>query len=310
MIRDSTMGKIYRISNATEMLELLKKEKGLAWTAHARTKGSTGFPDGYWNQDFFLSDRFLGAAWKAMPADLSQPRLGKRVLDLMDDMNNRGLQKKISGTPNKSRIRRAIENLKDARLLKEIKDDKYLIFELPLATRGFSGSKKLGTNSTHYLDTQADTNSTQQTLDVPTTSNKIKAQADTQPDTPKITYLDTHLLSGKDKEKELLLRNSSKKKVETELSTDFQVTDEHVRYAAVNSLPSPHEHIAHFREYHLANGSRKFNWDMAFYTWLRNTIKFNGGNNNGNSNNRKRSANSGLDSLFESLAKHRQTMQH
>lgn len=77
------------------MLELLNKENGLAWTAHARTKGSTGFPDKYKNESFFKSDRFLGAAWKAMPADLSQPRLGKRVLDLMDDMNNWGDGKKV-----------------------------------------------------------------------------------------------------------------------------------------------------------------------------------------------------------------------
>jgi hypothetical protein len=92
---DPVFGKVYRIGNAAEMFELLAKENGLAWTAHARTKGSTGFPDGYFDRDFFLSDRFLGAAWKAMPADLSQPRLGKRVLDLMDDMNNRGFKKKI-----------------------------------------------------------------------------------------------------------------------------------------------------------------------------------------------------------------------
>jgi len=39
----------------------------------------------------------MGAAWKAMPADLSQPRLGKRVLDLMDDMNNWGLKKHVIG---------------------------------------------------------------------------------------------------------------------------------------------------------------------------------------------------------------------
>ena len=37
----------------------------------------------------------MGAAWKAMPADLSQPRLGKRVLDLMDDMNNWGGNKTV-----------------------------------------------------------------------------------------------------------------------------------------------------------------------------------------------------------------------
>ena len=92
---DPLYGKVYRVGNATEMLSLLEKENGLAWTAHARTKGSTGFPDAYKNEFFFLSNHFLGAAWKAMPADLSQPRLGKRVLDLMDDMNNWGLKKKV-----------------------------------------------------------------------------------------------------------------------------------------------------------------------------------------------------------------------
>ncbi|HKZ66286.1 MAG TPA: hypothetical protein VJ111_08035 [Chitinophagaceae bacterium] len=93
--QDSIYGTVYRISNATEMLELLNKEKGLAWTAHPRTKGSTGYPDKYKNESFFKSDRFLGAAWKPIPADLSLPKLGKRVLDLMDDMNNWGENKKI-----------------------------------------------------------------------------------------------------------------------------------------------------------------------------------------------------------------------
>jgi hypothetical protein len=92
---DPKYGKVYRIGNAAEMLELLKQENGLAWTAHPRTKGSTGYPDKYKNENFFLSDRFLGAAWKAMPADLSQPRLGKRVLDLLDDMDNWGVDKKV-----------------------------------------------------------------------------------------------------------------------------------------------------------------------------------------------------------------------
>jgi hypothetical protein len=92
---DPTYGKVYRISNETEMLDLLKKENGLAWTAHARTKGSTGYPDKYKSAPFFKDEHFLGAAWKAMPADLSLPFLGKRVLDLMDDMNNWGDRKKV-----------------------------------------------------------------------------------------------------------------------------------------------------------------------------------------------------------------------
>jgi hypothetical protein len=91
-------GKVYNIGNSEEMLDLLKKERGIAWTAHARTKGSTGFPDKYKEEPFFKSDRFMGAAWKAMPADLSQDKLGNgRVLDLMDDMNNWGEHKKVIG---------------------------------------------------------------------------------------------------------------------------------------------------------------------------------------------------------------------
>ena len=63
----------------------------------SRIKGSAGFPDNYRDRIFFTSDRFLGAAWKAMPADLSQPRLGSRVLDLLDDMSNWGDPKYVVG---------------------------------------------------------------------------------------------------------------------------------------------------------------------------------------------------------------------
>jgi len=94
---DATYGTVYHIGDPADMLQLLEKENGLAWTAHARTKGSTGFPDKYKQEDFFRSAHFMGAAWKAMPADLSQPRLGKRILDLTDDMNNWGLQKHVIG---------------------------------------------------------------------------------------------------------------------------------------------------------------------------------------------------------------------
>ncbi len=86
-------GKVYRIGNKDEMLRLLELENGLAWTAHARTKGSTGYPDKYREEEFFKSDHFFGAAWKPIPADLSAPRLGQRILDLMDDMANWGHKK-------------------------------------------------------------------------------------------------------------------------------------------------------------------------------------------------------------------------
>jgi hypothetical protein len=92
---DPIYGKVYRIGDKQDMLKLLEVENGLAWTAHARTKGSTGFPDKYKEEAFFKSDHFFGAAWKNIPADLSLPRLSPRVLDLMDDMANWGHKKHV-----------------------------------------------------------------------------------------------------------------------------------------------------------------------------------------------------------------------
>lgn len=93
LTKNKTYGNVYRIKDKAEMLNLLKLENGLAWTAHPRIKGSTGYPDAYKEEEFFKSDRFLGGAWKAMPADLSKQRLGIRVFDLMDDINNWGEKK-------------------------------------------------------------------------------------------------------------------------------------------------------------------------------------------------------------------------
>ena len=90
-------GTVYHVGNSKDVLNLFQKENGLNWTAHARIKGSTGFPDAYQLKDYFVSDTFLGAAWKAMPADLSQTRLGTRALDLQDDMANWGRRKYILG---------------------------------------------------------------------------------------------------------------------------------------------------------------------------------------------------------------------
>jgi hypothetical protein len=86
-------GPVYRVGSADDVLELMRREQGLMWTAHARIKGSRGYPDAYWDRSFFRAPEFFGAAWKAMPADLSEPRLGRRVLDLLDDMANAGLRK-------------------------------------------------------------------------------------------------------------------------------------------------------------------------------------------------------------------------
>lgn len=82
-------GKVYHTTTAANELDLLKRENGLVWQTHPRTKGSTGYPDAVREKDFFRSDRFLGASFQSLPVDQSEKRLcEKRCLGLMDDMNN------------------------------------------------------------------------------------------------------------------------------------------------------------------------------------------------------------------------------
>lgn len=88
-------GTVYHTGSAQDMVDVLRKEKALAWTAHPRIKASSAFPDKYKDTEWYQSDLWLGGAWKAMPGDLSNVGLGMRVLDLLDDMNTWG-QKKIA----------------------------------------------------------------------------------------------------------------------------------------------------------------------------------------------------------------------
>jgi hypothetical protein len=90
-------GEVYRTGSPADMFRLIREQNGLAYTAHPRTKGSMGFPDKYKDADFFKDPSFIGAGWKAMPSDLSTLRQGVRALNLLDDMNNWGLQKRLIG---------------------------------------------------------------------------------------------------------------------------------------------------------------------------------------------------------------------
>lgn len=96
-IRHPKYGKVYSAADAAEMLDLVRREGGYMYQTHPRTKGSTGYPDEIVDTDHFRDPRYLGGGWKAMPSDLSSPRLGDRSLELLDDLSNRGLRKKIFG---------------------------------------------------------------------------------------------------------------------------------------------------------------------------------------------------------------------
>ncbi len=82
-------GRVYHTGSTQEMLDLLRREQGLVWQAHPRTKGSTAYPDALRGTELFNSDRYLGGAYQSLPADLSDKRICEsRCIGVLDDMNN------------------------------------------------------------------------------------------------------------------------------------------------------------------------------------------------------------------------------
>lgn len=83
-------GRVYNIGSAEDMRTMIEREEMLVFMPHPRTKGSTGYPDAIADTPHFLSDWYRGVGWRwGMGSDLSERRLsGKRVLPLLDDMNN------------------------------------------------------------------------------------------------------------------------------------------------------------------------------------------------------------------------------
>ena len=94
---DPAFGKVYRVGNPKEVMDMVRLENGYVYQTHPRTKGSTGFPDEIEGTEHFRDPRYLGSGWKAMPSDLSSPRLGERAFKTVDDMNNLGLKKRMLG---------------------------------------------------------------------------------------------------------------------------------------------------------------------------------------------------------------------
>lgn len=88
-------GSVYHVGSPADVIEMVRRENGTLYQTHPRTKSSFGYPDKNRTEDFFLDRRFLGAGWKAMPADRSTLRQGVRAFKLLDDMNNWGLPKRL-----------------------------------------------------------------------------------------------------------------------------------------------------------------------------------------------------------------------
>ncbi|WP_165420335.1 hypothetical protein [Edaphobacter modestus] len=94
---DPKYGTVYRVHTPEDMWKLVQVEHGYAYQTHPRTKGSTGYPDKILNTAYFRDPQYFGTGWKAMPSDLSSPRLGERGFRTVDDVNNLGLHKVMLG---------------------------------------------------------------------------------------------------------------------------------------------------------------------------------------------------------------------
>jgi len=88
-------GKVYQVATSDDILEMVRSEKGIMYQTHPRTKDSYGYPDKVRDTAFYRDPRFIGAGWKAMPADRSTLRQGIRALKLLNDMNNWGPPKNL-----------------------------------------------------------------------------------------------------------------------------------------------------------------------------------------------------------------------
>jgi hypothetical protein len=95
--KDAKYGTVYNTADSKELLDVVRAENGFVYQTHPRTKGSMGYPDKIRDSAHFLDAHWFGAGWKALPSDLSLPRLGERALRLLDDMSNWGLRKQIMG---------------------------------------------------------------------------------------------------------------------------------------------------------------------------------------------------------------------
>jgi hypothetical protein len=95
--RNAEYGKVYNVGSSKELLSLVRAERAFVYQTHPRTKGSTGFPDQILQTPHFLDPHYFGAGWKALPSDLSSPRLGDRAFRLLDELSSLGLKKRLLG---------------------------------------------------------------------------------------------------------------------------------------------------------------------------------------------------------------------
>lgn len=104
-----------------------------------------------------------------------------------------------TGTPNKSKVRRAGQLLEKSGLIVNKSQVKKLIFFLPLATQDKSVQNKPDTNPTHIPDIEADTGFDLASTEDSNVYHFFPKEGDIEPDIPETPKPDTHPVSGSNK---------------------------------------------------------------------------------------------------------------
>ena len=98
-------GTVYSAGNAAELLQMVRRENGWMYQTHARTKGSTGYPDAIRETEHFRDPRYFGADGRRYRRIRLLPASASGFFKLLDDMRNWGLDKRILGEVGRVPIR-------------------------------------------------------------------------------------------------------------------------------------------------------------------------------------------------------------
>jgi hypothetical protein len=174
-------------------------------------------------------------------------------------------------------IRSSIARLEKAGFLvvKSIntKNDKRLIFELPKAIRD---------ESVNFGNNRRTTETLQPEESIDLKGIDAMGTTDEQPTMNARYHIDRNIYKSKDlyigdKKEKAQKKRKTVEKEPPEALVNFVVTDKHRAYAKEKGLCDPAQEVEDFKLHHLArpvNWKKISDWDLAFYTFLRNEKKW------------------------------------
>lgn len=186
--------------------------------------------------------------------------------ELFNPKGNRGQKKQKKGW---EYIRWRLTKLEELGLI--IKKGE-LVFELPIATQDKHVQMRY-TQSTHANHTpfnNAETPINTEALEI--MNDEVHTGDFSKYTPPHKSYIKENIISTS---VDIIQKKSSKRACK--LTDEFKVSEKHIEVATENNWPNPHDEIEAFRDFHISKGNTYVDWDRAFYTWLRNSKRWNKG---------------------------------